>query len=1225
MERRFTNSLSKDEYLNWEWTDITLKDKDGKEIFNKKCQFPKEWSYNAKVITASKYFTNQENSLKQLIGRVVHTITEAGRKQKIFNLTKEEDICFFDELNHILTNQLAAFNSPVFFNCGVDGRARQASACFLLDVEDNMNSILDWVKSEAIIFKGGSGSGVNVSKLRAKNEPIHPRGTSSGPLSFMAAADSMAGVIKSGSVCLAPWQYIYTDQGPIKVEDLAKKDKFIVISYDPPSKRYKAKWATACNVGQKSILKITTDKGEFYLTEEHALKLSTGESCKAKNLQPGMSLFSCSINNDHGYQSIGLHDGKKGKIRFNRLIAQDILNKSILDKHVHHIDENKLNNSLQNLEVLTNSEHVKYHSDIKVSNNIHIFQHVKFNRVGINNGMHSSNSFWDNKEKVNSYKNKQKQILIESNRSQPMQQLAAEQKLLNTAFKILNSGGKIDTFENYIQGRKTYIGRISSIKQVKQNILTRFNTYDNFIKAVSENNHRVTKIEYFKTDYVYDIEVQCHTEDDKTINSGHNFVIWPNNNYFGSGIAVFNSRRAAKMVIMDADHPDIEEFIACKQTAEEVLRKFKEVNGEIDVNSDILNFIPYQNANNSVSVTDKFMEAVKNDENWVLKARTPTGKSKTVKAKELFHKIAETAWNCADPGLFYYDNINKWHTVPNDGPIITTNPCGEYLFLKNSACNLSSINLLKFFTFENNKNQFKIDDFIHTVKIMITAMEILVSYSEYPLPEITKNSEKYRTLGLGYANLGASLMSLGLPYDSESSRIIAASITSLMTATAYHKSSEIAQKVGSFDGLKNNYIEFKNVITEHLIHHEKLEEKNIGFIPLSNLESIIGNAGQYWNTLQECKYFRNAQISLLAPTGTISFMMDCDTTGVEPEMSLIKYKTLVGGGNLKIVNHNVEQALYSLKTYTQHEIGIILKYIQDNNTVEGAPVLKKEHYPVFDCAFGEHSIAPMGHVAMVASIVPFLSGSISKTINLPNDCTVEDIENVYMQAWEMGIKDISVYRDGSKVAQPVKTSDKKVATHDEVKDIYSEGLKVGMELNLSFAPQRKRLPDTRQSVTHKFSIAGHEGYLTVGLYPDGKPGEIFITVSKEGSTISGLMDAFATSISTGLQYGVHLESLIEKFKHCRFEPAGFTTNPDIPQVTSILDYIFKWLEKEFKTTKEIQFHTKEFMDHLDSQAKVVKPVENQTNGDICFNCGSLMIQAGACKSCPACGESTGCG
>ncbi len=955
LKRYFTKDLREPIFnLNeWAWSDCEIKDrKTNTSIFKRKVFFPKGWSSNAIQITASKYFTDKENSFKQVLDRIVDTLTKAGLKQGLLvgESTKgavgdlNTSLIFQDELYHLLMTQRAAFNSPVYFNVGVENRKQQCSACFLLNVEDHMDSILDWIKTEGMVFKGGSGTGVNISKLRARGEPIRPRGTSSGPLSFMAGADCMSGIVKSGSV----------------------------------------------------------------------------------------------------------------------------------------------------------------------------------------------------------------------------------------------------------------------------------------------------------------------------------------------------ARRAAKMVLMDVDHPDIEEFINCKVKAEETLRKFRNIGVDIDVNNELLSFIPYQNANNSVVVSDRFLRRTDMDTSpWELNKRTG-GISKTLSSKKLFNQICEAAWQCADPGLFFVDTINRWHTCKNSGPITTCNPCAEYVFLTDTACNLSSINLVKFISQDDTTKRwtFDVKGFEAAVRVLITAQEIIVDYSDYPTEAISKKTRQFRTLGLGFSNLGSMLMQMGIPYDSDEGRWLATVITSLMTAVAYDQSSKMAEKVGEFEEFQHNKRDFMTVMKEHKSFSEGLvrvmmERKNGTEIvdKIDGLHDACLLADGYWGDVTIAKTFRNAQVTLIAPTGTISFMMDCTTTGIEPELALRKKKTLVGGGELTIINSDAETALRSLG-YPEDTIDGIVDYVKQENTVEGSGVLT-EHLPIFDCSFkggGTRFIRPMGHVLMVAAVQPFLSGAISKTINLPADATVKDIERVYMAAWSHGVKSISVYRDSSKVAQPVKAEIKTkdvIELKEELKTpdwgpfpgigverkfggaddkdpgtiyIGDSGLEeqVTVPSPLSVGPivpigglkeptgsngraKRHRLPDTRHSMTHKFSIGGHEGYLTIGLYEDNTPGEIFVNISKEGSTISGLMDSFALSISIGLQYGVPLKVLVDKFSYTRFEPSGFTQNKDMPTATSIVDYIFRYMEKQFckSESPSVEKPIPTFTDY----AQMIIKANGHTNGNgqTCANCGSETVLAGNCQSCPTCGETGGCG
>jgi len=899
LERHFTADCLQRLYSTnyWEQTDCELIDSKGKEIFKKRVEFPTWWSPNARLITASKYFTDEEDSYRTVVDRIVKTLTKATVDQKIWN--QHVANLFKDELFYLLVNQHAAFNSPVYFNVGVEGRSQQCSACFLLDVDDHMESILDWIKTEGMIFKGGSGSGVNISKLRAAGERINPRGESSGPLSFMAAADCVSGIIKSGSV----------------------------------------------------------------------------------------------------------------------------------------------------------------------------------------------------------------------------------------------------------------------------------------------------------------------------------------------------ARRAAKMVLMDIDHPDIERFIECKVKAEEMLRTFSSNGYHVDVNSELLSFIPYQNANNSIAVTDHFMHAVNSDQQFNTFYRTGVaGTAKTYKAKELFRQICEAAWKCADPGLFYIDTVNKWHTSKESGRITTTNPCGEFVYLTWSACNLASLNLLKFVAYDEEKLEwvFEYNTFISAVKIMISAQEAIVGYASYPDERIRETTRRFRPLGLGYTNLGATLMCLGMPYDSEQGRYFASVVTSLMTATAYDWSHEIALKVGNFEGYRENKDSFKDVMIMHRSGSRLLRYEGSPPGPhVGNLRRTLAIANETWDRVVEHDGFRNGQVTLLAPTGTISFMMDCDTTGIEPELALRKTKTLVGGGTLSIVNKNLEWALSGLgyvKTYQE----AIIRYVKTYNTMEGCPELKEEHLPIFDCSFkagGKRFIRPMAHVEMVAAVQPFLSGSISKTINLPSDATIEDVEDVYMKGWKLGLKDISIYRDHTKVAQPLKAEVGKYPNTIHIGDLPPGPALLPSPLSVQpilAKPIRKKLPDTRRSVTHKFSVGGQEGYITVGMYDNGQPGELFVSISKEGSTIAGLMDAFATATSLSLQYGTPLSVMVDKFSYMRFEPSGFTPNTDIKTATSIVDYIFRWMDNHFNSgVSEPKVVVKDLEPSFVQKMETIlspEPLEKSNgNGHICLNCGNETIWAGNCRSCPTCGETSGCG
>jgi ribonucleoside-diphosphate reductase alpha chain len=920
IERRFSSGgVHPYDELEWETRDAIIGDPEKPAFKQENVEFPKTWSQNATNIVAQKYFRGQpgsperETSVKQMVGRVAGRIAEVGRESGYFASEQDGD-AFEDELTSILVNQKAAFNSPVWFNVGwKEPGSEQASACFILSVEDDMDSILSWNTKEGIIFKGGSGSGINLSKIRGSMEHLSKGGIASGPVSFMRGADSWAGAIKSG-------------------------------------------------------------------------------------------------------------------------------------------------------------------------------------------------------------------------------------------------GG---------------------------------------------------------------------------------------------------TRRAAKMVVLDVDHPDIEKFIWCKADEEKKAAALKAADFDMRLDSDAFSSVQFQNANNSVRVTDEFMQAVENDEDWDLVGRVDGQPIKTVKARELMDQIADAAWQCADPGMQYDTTINRWHTDPNTGPITASNPCSEYMSIDDSACNLASLNLMKF---RNEDGTFNVDDFTHAVDIVFLAQEILVGFSSYPTEKITENARAFRQLGLGYANLGALLMANGLAYDSGEGRALAGSITALMTGRGYRMSAEIAGSLGPYDGYAVNRDPHNQVMRMHQSAAYEIEDELVE-------EPLLHAARESWDeavALGEQHGYRNAQATVLAPTGTISFLMDCDTTGIEPDFSLVKFKELVGGGQMKIVNGSVNLALETLG-YNESEIEQIDAHINEHNTIIGAPGLKDEHLEVFDVAVGERSISHTGHIDMMAAAQPFLSGAISKTVNLPETATISDIADAYSDGWRKGLKALAIYRDGSKTAQALKTD------AGEKKDADVEVVEV--------APQRKRMPRERESITHKFSIGMQEGYITAGKYEDGSVGEIFLTdLGKEGSTIKGLMNAFATSISMGLQYGVPLEDYVRKFSYMRFEPEGITRNPEIPFAKSLPDYIMRWLASRFindvdyleslgiltddvRARKEAQQafpmddtgspsngenghsngegngngapngESKQATAALTDTPPVVpaKMGADLELGPACDQCGGMMQRTGSCYTCSSCGNNTGCG
>jgi ribonucleoside-diphosphate reductase alpha chain len=894
--RRYFTIPGRDPFdeIEWETRDAFIPGKDKPVFEQKDVEFPKFWSQTATNIVAQKYFRGRmgsperERSVKHMIGRVVGTIGTWGRDGGYF--ADEDDAATFEaELKAILVNQLASFNSPVWFNVGFEEKP-QCSACFILSIEDSMESILDWIRREGIIFRGGSGSGVNLSRLRSSREQLSKGGYASGPVSFMRGADASAGTIKSG--------------------------------------------------------------------------------------------------------------------------------------------------------------------------------------------------------------------------------------------------GK--------------------------------------------------------------------------------------------------TRRAAKMVVLDVDHPDVDEFIWCKAKEEEKARVLEQAGYDMSLDSSDWASIQYQNANNSVRVTDAFMEAVEADADWNLVGRTDGTVVETVKARKLLHDIAEAAWRCADPGVQYDTTINSWHTLPNTGRINASNPCSEYMSIDDSACNLASLNLMKF---RREDGELDVEAFEHAVDTMFLAQEILVGYSSYPTPEIERNARAYRQLGLGYANLGALLMARGLAYDSDEGRAYSAAVTALMTGRAYRKSAEIAGRMGSFAGYQPNAAAMLGVIAKHRAAVGNIEHTD------SVPADLLGAARKAWDDaldLGEVSGFRNAQATVLAPTGTISFMMDCDTTGVEPDFSLVKSKKLVGGGEITIVNKTVPLGLDKLG-YAPAEIDEVVAFIDERNTVVGAPFVKSEHYPVFDCAIGERAIHYTGHVKMMGAVQPFISGAISKTVNLPETITVDEVGGLLRESWKLGVKAIAIYRDNCKVAQPLSGKDKE---------------KAGATATLLPAaapvahPKRRRLPDDRVEVGRKFRVGEYEGYIHVGLFEDGTPGDIFVDIAKEGTTLAGLMNSFMISVSLGLQYGVPLEVYVSKFAHMRFEPSGPTNDPDIRVAKSIVDYIFRWMGKKFLTAdqqEEVGILSAEVRQRLADRyanggdasdagpaaAEAVPPGQTALfnaweDAVECARCGGRMVRTGSCYTCRDCGTNTGC-
>jgi len=715
------------------------------------------------------------------------------------------------------------------------------------------------------------------------------------------------------------------------------------------------------------------------------------------------------------------------------------------------------------------------------------------------------------------------------------------------------------------------------------------------------------------------------------------------------------TRRAAKMVVLDVDHPDIEEFVETKAREEDKIRALRDAGFDMDLGGRDITSVQYQNANNSVRVTDEFMSAVEAGTEFGLRARTTGEIIERVDARDLFHKIAKAAWECADPGIQYHDTINAWHTNPESGPITASNPCSEYMSLDNSSCNLASLNLLKFL---GEDGVFDAETFVRAVELVITAMDISICFADFPTESIGETTRNFRQLGIGYANLGALLMAMGKGYDTDGGRSTAAAITSIMTATSYRRSAELAGIVGPYDGYARNAEAHKKVMRKHLAANE-----SASVMPAdTDLHAVATREWEQVVTIGEENGYRNAQASVLAPTGTIGFMMDCDTTGVEPDFSLVKFKKLVGGGSMQIVNQTIPRALTKLG-YEEDQIRKIVDFISENGHVIGAPGLAREHYEVFDTAMGQRAIAPMGHVRMMAAVQPFLSGAISKTVNLPESATVEDIADVYRQGWKLGLKALAVYRDNCKVGQPL-SDGKKAEDKENVKVVEKVVEKV------VYRPKRERLPKSRQGRTTSFSVSGAEGYMTSGAYEDGRLGEVFLKLGKQGSTLAGVMDAFSIAVSIGLQYGVPLESFVQKFTNLKFEPAGMTDDPDIRIAQSFMDYIFRRLALDylsFDDRADLGIYTAaeraryvETGSYLSEEEEAEMPEAESLRNDayddfnvdgarqpslidahttaelmesmtgravdapLCMTCGTKMRPSGSCYVCEGCGSTSGC-
>ena len=1339
----------------YERRDVVVANPDGSVVTTVRgVEVPKGWSQLATDILATKYLRRAglhgdpkqgETSARQVIHRIAETIAFEGKERGYYDA--EGETVLGEELRVLLEGQYGAFNSPVWFNVGlhrhygIEGsggnwrwepslyaggggptetvmayKHPQASACFIQSCPDDLMGMFELLKNEARLFKFGSGTGTNYSAVRGRQEKLSGGGTSSGLMSFLEVFDRAAGSTKSGGTCLAPHQRVYTARGPVAVRELAEAgEPFVVLSFDPPAGRYKAKRATAWHAGHKLVVRVVTDKGAFEVTDDHPVKLSTGEYVHAGRLRAGQSLFACAVDMQHGHLRVHLRDGRKGKEFFHRLVASDVMGRDIEDRAVHHVDENRLHNDPANLEVKSQSEHARDHNLDRVAEGMHLFQSRTFPKSGAANGMHAGAEFWQDAGRAASYRAKQAEILAASGRAPGMQDVAAEQRMINVAFRILNAGHPLDTFDQYVEGRTKVIGRIGSVQKVRAQITSRFGSYEDFLKAVSDNNHRVIRVEHVGLMDVYDVEVECPTPDDKSPRTGHNFVLWPSGEYTGSGVVVANTRRAAKMVCLDLDHPEIVDFIEWKMKEEKKAQALIAAGYPSDFNGEAYHTVSGQNSNNSVRVPDAFMHAVEADGEWQTRMRTTGAVVDTYKARDLWKKIAESAWACADPGVQFDTTINDWHTCPNTGRINASNPCSEYKFLDDSACNLSSLNLTKFLFEDEGDLVFDLEGYFQAIRVFFIAQEILVDASSYPTKAIAQNSHDYRPLGLGYANLGTFLMRLGIPYDSDEGRTVAGALTAIMTGYAYRVSAEMAARLGPFEGFAKNREPMLRVMNKHRDHAHRLHAPQR--TTWSELPKLLQAAGHVWDDavrLGEQHGYRNAQATALAPTGTIGPLMDCDTTGIEPDFALVKHKKLAGGGSLKIVNTSVPAALRRLG-YSDVQVEEVVRWIlgagtlrEDKElhhgklrilgftaediarveaaipgafsidavfstrvlgevlldrlhfkeaaakpgfsflaavgfspegvraleervlghaTIEGAPHLRDEHLPVFDCAnrcgrTGTRFLAPMAHVRMMAAVQPFLSGAISKTVNLPHEATVADIAEIYRESWRQGVKSVALYRDGCKASQPLQTVAKEAPAADPTPAVRPPS-----------AVTRRKLPKRRQGFTQEARVAGHKVFLRTGEYPDGTLGEIFIDMHKEGAGYRSLMNSFAIAVSLGLQHGVPLAEFVEQFTFTRFEPSGPVQDHDrVKLASSPLDYVFRVLGIEYLQRDDLA-HLPAHPDGTPGDpaaalapAPRAMPPGDAPRGDapLCDTCGHLTIRSGACYRCLNCGSSAGC-
>ena len=1285
--------------VEWELRTASIVGSDGTIVFEQKgVEIPKAWSQLATNVVVSKYFRGQigtlerEYSVKQLIGRVSDRILEWGKMGSYFASEADAE-AFHDELRYILLHQYAAFNSPVWFNLGWAGRRQAVSACLPYDVRVNTDRGLLPIGEIVRLFRtldnpqistyapDGTPSRVVAAVCNGRKRVINfhladgstLRCTSNHRV-FVRASKGEIFEKQAGDLVIG------VDRLVLNRSVILPETTFQSLNSITPDAD--VAWLTGLMVGDGYC-----GRSETLTSDTWDLKINTlPEKNRAESILTKYGIpFRTHIKpwgfclRGHGavsrafWSALGLW-GRVGDKQVPEWVYRtSAVNIGAFLGGLFDADGHVSENGNRRLPVFSNTSLPLMQATQTLLRSLGIYGTLTaytdprenyVRKTSYTLGIHDNLSVEQFEEVVGfTHAHKQAHMterLIEAASSLRSADVLVVSKTLGGPEYVYDIQTESETF--WAEGILLHNCYINEVDDTMESILDLYKTEGMLFKDGSGSGLNLSTLRSSKEP----LEAGGRSSGPISFMKGLDASA-------GSIKSGGSTRRAACMRVLDIDHPDIKDFIDCKKDAEQKAHALIDAgySGAFNVVNGAYDTVPFQNANHSVRVTDAFMQAVEDDGAWDTKFRTTGKTADTVRARDLMRGIAEGTWVCGDPGMQYDTIINDWHTCANTDRIYASNPCSEYMFLNSTACNLSSLNLMKFR--QPGTMAFDTDSFEHAVRMMITAQEIVVGFAHYPTPKIEQRSHEYRTLGLGYANLGALLMAAGLPYDSDAGRSYAGAVTALMTGRAYHQSATIARDCGGpFSGFAENRDPMLRVMRKHRAHVDQI---NGALIP----DTLLSAARTAWDEtveLGEVYGYRNAQSTVLAPTGTIGFLMDCDTTGIEPDIAIVKYKSLVGGGMMKIVNQTVPEALQRLG-YSEGEVEGIIKAIDANDTIEGAPGLKPEHLPIFDCAFrpmnGTRSIHYRGHIKMMAAAQPFISGAISKTVNVPNDATPEDIAETYLESWKLGIKAVAIYRDGSKRTQPLNTS-KEAPAAEKAGASVSTAEETAVAALAPPKAVRRRLPDERAGVTHKFSIGGHEGYLTVGLYPDtNQPGEIFIRMSKEGSSISGLMDSFATAISLALQYGVPLQTLVDKFIHSRFEPSGFTGNKEIPMAKSVMDYIFRYLALRF-LQKEDRHNVGLLADQDDAYTALPKlpsppPAPNhdaksgslsngknggnghksgndlahlaetntasitdhereiyrmQSDAPPCPECGAITIRSGACYKCLSCGTSLGC-